>query len=176
MSDLGYVFSCSSSATQLAKDISCAVNCFGFDKKKQWQLVQEAGCQDAVADFACAWISFQAKEAADGLYDARNALSSQIAARLSDLCDLYALRSLLSSFRDTTNETVLALHSLHRTLKQTLTGFCFFVLEQYFAASPALNSALDALCGAPFHFFAETNRDRRTLFLDRAYWHVTPFI
>lgn len=177
MAYLAEIFSEELSAKERAKKISNAVNCFGFDKKKQWVRVLELGVTKDVLDFAFAWLLFQAGEARDKRYDGRNALSCQVAQKLCALTDLAALRAHMTKASAYTDDVVRELYALHRTLKQTLTGFCLYVLEEVSGGCGAdLSSAIDALCASPFHFFAETGFDERTLLLDRSSWYRMPFI
>ena len=173
---IGEIFSSELSAREAASAIDSAVNCLGFNKKEQWQSVVETGCHARVLDFVLAWIAFQASEAKNGRYDGRNALSCQICAKLDELCDMQTLRGEITSCSKDVDAIVKALLDLHRTLKQTLSGFCLYVLERATDSKSTVTDAIDSLCGAPFTFFAERGFDRRTVHISRSEWHRMPFI
>ena len=162
-------------ASQMAKEIDLAVNCFGFSNKEQWESVLQAGTERDALDFAIAWVTFQAKEAETKRYDGRNALSCHLAQRLHALCALETLREGVEK-RKKNDEVVKSLFDLHRTLKQTLSGFCFFVLDQMSSRVDALNAAIERLCEEPLRYYAERDFDMRSHVMHRSSWHRVPFI
>lgn len=176
MGNFGEIFRDLSNTRASARELDMTLNVFGFSREKQWESVKNTGSEESMLDFALAWISFQAKEAEGTRYDGRNALSCQLAGKLQSICDMQELRQQVSEAREDVDRLVKQLFDLHRTLKQRLTGFCFFVLEQLSDRFYAVNDAINQVCSEPFTFFAETGFDEHTTKFERSDWYRMPFI
>lgn len=152
---IGEIFS---SPVEADVELQLTLNVLGFDVAEQYQNVLEHHVLPVAFEFALAWLKTQADEAASGIYDGRNAASSHIALKLDSVCDLRRLR--MQQFGEDRvnhyiNDVVNALSNMHRTLKQTLSKFCFFVLEQEAGRVASIRRAIDALCAEPLVYYRE---------------------
>lgn len=157
---MGEIFS---STTLESQEIERALNVFGFDVKSHYQSVLDHDCLNVVVDFALAWLKAQADEAANDQYDGRNAASTHMALKIDSVCDLGYLRECWSEYCEFSglvdfsgvDNLVSMLKHAHRTLKQVLSKFCFYVLAQEAYLASFLKAAIDALCAEPLVYYSE---------------------